>query len=87
MMYVPTLEQVDIVKLAEFNRKLQRSLKVTHLQNNKVNFKGVKNTAKKYIHLSGWVQVPIGVYTPMGSQYLDWGIISCIFSPQNTEKF
>ena len=37
--------------------------------------------------LTGWRKVPIGVYTPIGVQYPDRGIISCIFSSQKVENF
>ena len=36
---------------------------------------------------SGWRKVPIEVYTPIGVQYPDRGIISCIFSSQKVENF
>ena len=32
---------------------------------------------------AGWRKVPIEVYTPIGVQYPDLGLISCIFSSQN----
>ena len=37
--------------------------------------------------LSGWRKVSIGVYTPIGVQYPDRGILSFIFSSQKVENF
>ena len=47
----------------------------------------LRNTEYSNIQLSGWRKVPIGVYTPIGVQYPDRGIISWSFSSQKVEIF